>query len=270
MDKQISQKQQRQIQLNILISVDEFCKQNNIQYSLAFGTLLGAVRHQGFIPWDDDMDIMMTRENYEKFRSIYKSDRYPLIDLKIDNRYPLSMGKLHDSSTYYFRSGIRRNFGLFIDIFPIDNVPDDEKTRLKWLKEIQRYNALNITKNNTFSNILFNSSFSSVYKLKCLIVKILYSSTFIHRKLEKLYIMYNSRNSKYVGVPAVMSMKESFNSKFFPKEIFQDYILLKFDNYYFPAIKNYDEFLCIFYGDYLELPPIDQRKGKHDIVAYFK
>lgn len=263
-EKQIPVEEQRQIQFEILKYVDGFCKANAIQYSLAFGTLIGAVRHKGFIPWDDDIDIMMTRDNYEKFRQIYKSPSYPLIDLKTDVNYPLSMGKIHDNRTYYYRSGVKRNFGLFIDIFPFDNVPEDVQERYEWVKVIQKLNRLNIAKNTP---IKYSSFLGTIKKL---VVKAFCSSSYIHKKMESLYVKYNSEGTKFVGVPAVMSMKAQFCERVFPRELFSDYTTLVFENHQFPAISRYDIFLKIFYGDYMQLPPVEQRVGKHDIKAYYK
>lgn len=268
-NKEISPAEQRLIQLDILKSIDLFCKSNSINYSLAFGTLLGAVRHKGFIPWDDDIDIMMTRENYERFREVYHSERYPLYDLKTNIKYPLSMGKIHDSRTYYYRSGIKRDLGLFIDIFPFDNVPEDTQIRQEWIKKIHKYNIYNIAKNTPIKYQL-NSGISLLGKIRIILIKAFGNSSYIHKTLENQYIKYNKETTPYMGVPAVMSMKKSFESKLFPKELFQSYTTLEFENYTFSAICRYDEFLRIFYGDYMQLPPVDQRVGKHDIVAYYK
>lgn len=266
--KRITIEQQKQIQLDILKSVDCFCRDNSIDYSIAFGTLLGAVRHRGFIPWDDDVDIMMTRENYEKFRSLYKSKNYPFVDLKNDETHPVSMGKVYDSRTYfYYKRSMRRKYGLFIDVFPFDRVPEDTDERMLWLKKVRRYITYNYYKNNTFSYILSRSSIKK--RLFGCIVKFFASGRLIHKKLESLYIKYQNIDSGFLSVPAVMVIKNN-QSKLFPESLFDHYISIEFEGVTFQCIKDYDKFLKIFYGDYMQLPPVEQRVGKHGIVAYFK
>ena len=101
-------------------------------------------------------------------------------------------------------------------------------------------------------------------------VKLFFSKKFIHKRIEKLYVQYKDDNCSYVGVPAVMAIKKSFFYKIFPKNLFDEYIYLDFEGSSFQCIKHYDQFLKIFYGNYMELPPVEQRVGKHGIVAYFK
>ena len=268
MDKEITIEQQRHIQLEILKSIDDFCKENKIEYSLAFGTLLGAVRHKGFIPWDDDVDIMMTRENYEKFRDSYSSKRYPLTDLKSDSCHPVSMGKIYDSQTYFYSLGtMKRKYGLFVDIFPFDVIPENIAEREKWLKRIKLFVSFNKYKNNTFSYSLKRHRL--ITKIIGCFVKLLFCGKFIHRKIEELYVMYKNDQSAYLGVPGVMVLSKEY-MKVFPKTIFDEYILLEFEGKKYPCIKRYDEFLTIFYGEYMKLPPIEKRVGKHGIKAFFK
>ena len=269
MDNEVTIEQQRHIQIDILKSIDSFCRDNKIEYSLAFGTLLGAVRHKGFIPWDDDVDIMMTRENYEKFRDIYSSKRYPLEDLKNDDSHPVSMGKIYDSQTYFYSRGtMKRKYGLFVDIFPFDVIPENEAVRERWLKDVRRFVSYNNCKNNTISYSLKRHKL--ITKLYGCFVKLFFCRRYIHRRLEELYVMYKNDNSAFLGVPAVMVMSKEYMKKMFPKTIFDEYTLLEFEGEKFPCIKRYDEFLTIFYGEYMKLPPVEKRVGKHGIKAFFK
>lgn len=268
--KQISLEEQKLIQVKILEYIDAFCKENNIDYSLAYGTLLGAVRHKGYIPWDDDIDIMMTRKNYDKFRSLYKSEKYPLSDLKNDLSHPVPMGKVYDSRTYFIYKGyIKRKYGLFVDIFPLDNVPEDHDTRLLWAKKIKRFIDYNSQKNNSLIYIIKNPSPIKNIVKGCL-VKIFISKKYIHKKLEQLYNKYNNIETGFKSVPAVMVMTKGNLDRVFPDRLFYEYTTMEFEGYYFQIIKDYDRYLTIFYGNYMELPPVEQRVGKHGIVAYYK
>lgn len=270
MDRQISWEEQRQIQIEILKHVDCFCKENSIQYSLAFGTLLGAVRHKGYIPWDDDIDIMMTRDNYEKFRNTYKSERYPLADLKTNQSHPVPMGKIYDSQTYfYYRKNIKRKYGLFIDVFPFDKVPDDFDERMKWLESVKTFIRYNSFKNNSFSYSLSSSSLKG--KLFGCFVKLFLCREYVHKKLEDLYVKYNNVEEYHnLSVPAVMVMSKRNHSIVFPEILFKEYASIVFEGTQYQCIKDFDSFLSIYYGNYMELPPIEQRVGKHGIVAFYK
>lgn len=269
MKKEITIEQQRQIQLDLLIYVDSFCRDNHIDYSLAFGTLLGAVRHKGYIPWDDDIDIMMTRKNYERFRNLYSSERFPFADLKNSKSHPVSMGKIYDSQTYfYYQGNIKRDYGLFIDVFPLDVVPEQEGIRMKWLKKVKWYSKLNQFKNNSFTFSLKQPKIT--HRVLGCFVKMFFSSSNIHNKLDSLYFKYDKDSSKILGVPAVMVMSKKNLSKMFPQRLFDNYIMLDFEGKQFQCIQKYDEFLRIFYGDYMQLPPVEKRIGKHGIKAYYK
>lgn len=126
--RQLTLKELQQLSLEILKDVADFCEKNGIRYSLGYGTLLGAVRHKGFIPWDDDVDLMMLREDYEKFRTIYKSDKYTFFDSRNTPDCYIAFGRVCDTERTLAASSIpwvRKDVGVWIDIFPIDRVPDD-------------------------------------------------------------------------------------------------------------------------------------------------
>ena len=129
--RQLTLKELQQLSLEILKDVADFCEKNGIRYSLGYGTLLGAVRHKGFIPWDDDVDLMMLREDYEKFRTIYKSDKYTFFDSRNTPDCYIAFGRVCDTERTLAASSIpwvRKDVGVWIDIFPIDRVPDDIET----------------------------------------------------------------------------------------------------------------------------------------------
>ena len=129
--KRLTLKEQQEFSLDILKDVAGFCERNGIRYSLGYGTLLGAVRHKGFIPWDDDVDVMMPREDYERFRVSYRSDKYSFIDSRNTRDCYIAFGRVCDTVRTTSSSCItwvRKDVGVWIDIFPIDRVPDDLET----------------------------------------------------------------------------------------------------------------------------------------------
>ena len=129
----------QKIELEILKYIDKVCKENNLTYFLAYGTLIGAIRHKGFIPWDDDVDIQMPRDDYNKLCDILKEEngRYKLLDHKEGLGYIYPFAKVIDSNTRLIETGLTEtvNMGVYIDIFPIDGTPNDFKKRKKYLKK---------------------------------------------------------------------------------------------------------------------------------------
>lgn len=128
----------KKIQLEILKYVDQFCSQNNIKYALGYGTLIGAVRHKGFIPWDDDIDIIMRRNDYNRFIELFSKEtgRYKVWSHNLQTDYPIPYAKVTDEKTlklegtnYYVERGVD------IDVFPLDDLPNDEKAVDKVFKK---------------------------------------------------------------------------------------------------------------------------------------
>ena len=138
--KELSLSEQHEILLEIMKDIDSFCRANNIRYSLSDGTMLGAVRHGGFIPWDDDADLCMPREDFDRFVKTYKSDRYHLL-LNTHNENEVffsGFAKINDPTTYGV-TGHRNlsKFGVTVDIFPLEPVPEDEKERAEYTHKIR-------------------------------------------------------------------------------------------------------------------------------------
>ena len=146
--KEIDIKELKKIQLNILDNVNSFCKKNKINYWLDCGTLLGAVRHSGYIPWDDDIDIGMLRDDYDKFLKIYNKDntKYQLMASELDKDYYFQFGKVVDTSTVLYepdeKTGIKG--AVYIDVFVYDNAPDDEDKLTEMFDKRDYYNKFRI------------------------------------------------------------------------------------------------------------------------------
>ena len=147
MKKAMTLKEMQEVQIKILEYIDNICKKNNIEYFLIGGTLIGAVRHHNFIPWDDDIDIALTRENYEKLLIILKKekhDRYELFDHSVNSSYFYPFAKVVDKRTELIENKFKEidNYGVYVDIFAINGVPNDKRMQDKYYKKLKNLQRL--------------------------------------------------------------------------------------------------------------------------------
>lgn len=142
--KLITKQELRDVQINILDAIDSFCIGKNITYWLCGGTLLGAVRHKGYIPWDDDIDIMMPRTDYERFIVEFKGfDYLKVISHNTDESYPFAFATVNDTRTWKKETRLRKKYAknicVNVDVFPIDSLPDDQKEIKRIFKRVKWY-----------------------------------------------------------------------------------------------------------------------------------
>ena len=260
---EISMEELKSIQLHILETTERFCKQKGISYWLDYGTLLGAVRHQGYIPWDDDIDIGMMRADYEKFCSEFNgfSRKYKVLCPENDTEFIYPYAKVVDTETVLFEpdeNGCR--ISVNIDVFPYDNAPDDKKNQ----KQMQTVKDVLLALNSlrTFYGRPNGCCFRRLLVifartvLKVLPRRYFTNRLIIHaRKFEKIETRTVGNFTTY---PKAAGNKRIFES--FTKGIFEG------GTYPIPA--GWHEWLVILYGNYLELPPADRRKSSHDFKAY--
>ncbi len=239
-------------EIKILDEIDRICKKNKLNYFLIGGTLLGAIRHKGFIPWDDDLDIAMPREDYELFLSIapkeLNSDYY-LDDISTNKNYALIFAKVREKNSNIDH---KKNSGLWVDIFPFDytNHYHDKYIKLKW-KRIKLLKAIYIRKNkeNKMDNHFITNLFSYIYKpfsMKRMYTKIYKLITKENYKQTKYYINYGSQYGVLKQTHAI--------DKIFPlKETI-------FENKKYLIPNDYKYVLTNIYGpDYMTLPPKEKR-----------
>lgn len=255
--------EEKKIQIEILKDIDLFCKNNDLKYTLLGGSLLGAVRHKGYIPWDDDIDIGMVREDYEKFIHSYLSSSFAIIRPgDIDYFYPFT--KVYAKDTILIEKDSKKTgkFGVYVDVFPIDYVPNDEKKRNKYFKKINRYKNIVAIKNTRLKKerLFLKNMFLCILKI-----------CFCSVKIEKL-VLKMDKYAKSVKESDYMAnsiwgygYRETTNSTVFCK-----YILSDFENQKFSIVEKSDEWLTNVFGDYMKLPPIEKRISNHSFDAFYK
>ena len=258
--KEISPEELKQLQLNILDVVDRFCTEHSIKYSMACGTLLGAVRHKGYIPWDDDIDIYMLREDYNKFEELFPEEylgHFCLGSLKRRNDWTLAFAKVYDNRTFCVEKRSKGvNPGVNIDIFIIDDVPDDDKEWQIYNKKRRshlihlRHAGLKVSKINSF-----------VKNCGAIVFSFLYFFTSMHKialKIDKIAQKNNGR-----GYHRVFETTGR-------KSLFDELVDMPFENRTYKAFKDYDEYLSSVFGNYMTPPPLDKRVSFHTFDAYWR
>lgn len=244
----------------ILKEVIKFLDINCIPYSLDGGTLLGAIRHKGFIPWDDDIDIIIPRPFYEKLIQIAKNNcmigNYKITCSRINNGYYPFIKIVNENIQTYTKSYHKRfQQKLWIDVFPFDCVPNNEIASKKLFKKISIFKSLYFLKVNKYNKFLGNKDDSTIKKMIKAFLKtslLLIPCGLISNKLDKLAKSSNYDSSNF-GCDVIwgkFSHRISNNLQ---------YIDLPFEDLTAKCFKNYDEYLTNIYGDYMTLPPKDKR-----------
>ena len=246
-------------QLKILLEVKKICEKNNIKYFLSAGTLLGAVRHKGFIPWDDDLDIGMLRSEYDKFLNIAEKELSSEYFLQTLNKVRLNNTIYRE----YLSRNCKINSGIYIDIFPYDNVPDSKLLRTK--QKIETY----ILKRLLLMAKGYEMTWENSNKIKKYVCKIaraflkLIDINKLKSALLKSMKKYSSSKSKYIiNIGGAYGYKKQMVERLWMKDTIDGI----FEGYTFPIPVGYDYYLKHLYGDYLKLPPEDKRYNRHNIM----
>ena len=262
--RKLSIEEAKKLELDILDFIDSFCKEHGINYCINYGTLIGAIRHKGFIPWDDDIDLSMTRENYEKFIQLFseKQSRYKLLSLETDDQYFNNFIKIVDPTTKIIdtRNAKTYDSGVFIDIFPMDTFNDTKVVDICY--KLESFKLLSFSKHK---NIVYGDS-----KLKDLIRTLFWlllrpvSPRFFANQIEKQIQKYRVENGEYIAfIPSKAKEKEIF-----PRDMFDELIETPFEHLVLPAPKHFDTVLKQFYDDYMTVPPKEKQIYSHEFEAY--
>ncbi|MBQ7740000.1 MAG: LicD family protein [Eubacterium sp.] len=265
MKKELTSKELQKVCTELLKKFDEICKENSLKYSAAGGTMLGAVRHGGFIPWDDDVDVNMPREDYEKLLKLqYEDEQYKILNYRYIDNYYHSFTKMIDKTTE-IDEPLRgeKNMGVYIDIFPVDYVGDYETEAPKVVKKAW--------KNSNFwqhlgSDVKYHRAFTPKYLAKLIFRGVIYP--FRKKLLYHFDTMFtNIPKSEYCAnlQLGTYGMGECFKS-----ELWEDMIYLPFEDIEICAFRDYDSYLSSLFGDYMTPPPEDKRESTHTFTAYKK
>lgn len=252
--KELSLDERKKLQLEMLKVIDAFCRKNNIKYALSCGTLIGAVRHKGFIPWDDDVDITMLYPDILRFRNLFRSENLKYCDIETEPNYGFHFSQIVSKKTYS-QSGIHKSYGVCIDLYPIIECSND-------MDELHRL----VDK----GNILLRKRLSFMKWLYRIKKYTPFSSIPGYRKAVRDYYNFMINEVQCIGGgfyyqmggPLVGKSNNFFHNlwRFNPMELI---IETQFENtsFYIPA--RYDEFLTTRYGNYMQLPPENQRFPYH-------
>ena len=267
--KQLSFEQIREIQIELLVYFDKWCNEHDINYSLGEGTLIGAVRHKGFIPWDDDIDLLMPREDYDKFIKIYKG-KYRLINHHTERRWRWCFSRLSDETTFVTFKNPKKNYhGIWISLFPIDNFPDAPNDKSQWAAVMKKVNIYQRIGRRRDSCCYWKPE-QKLYKnlLRCLLIALLspISYNWLAKQQEKLIEQFNQSSTARKGLLACLWD----DAWYCDKKAFESFTNLEFEGHVFKAFSGYDTYLRAQYGDYMQLPPEEDRIAKHDYIAYLK
>ena len=250
----------KSIEVSILDYIDSICKNNQLNYYLAYGTLLGAIRHKGFIPWDDDIDIYMPRDDYNKFIKIFQGidqERYKLLRRGDGSDYYYEYAKVVDSRTCITPDNdilAIRDDGVWVDIFPLDKLPKLRVLIKPVILLFVVFRILSVYK--TFPVGKFSRALYPFWWIAKLIGPGFFLS--ITDKLSQV-----GTSKKYVGYMC------GIVKYYFPKAWCDEVVEVDFERKKYPAFKEYDGYLRYQYGDYMKLPPEDKRVS-HPMCAYWR
>ncbi len=262
------------LQLNEVMETEEkllrefsrFCEEHELKYYLAFGTLIGAVRHKGFIPWDDDIDVMMPREDYEKFLKLYQdpSGRYEIGCIQKDKKYPYASAKFFDALTRIHEYRYRPyRMGIYIDIFPLDSLGND-------MKKIKRHILYIKIIGKILDLVTYDSTCQRTYLKKFTLAFLQPCMRWInHEKLiEKMTISnmkMDSENPRFCGV---LTAGRHGLKQIYRTDWFEPYRQMEFENNHYRVPYRFDKVLKREYGDYMQLPPPEQQVTHHSFDAW--
>ena len=255
--------------LDIFLKVNEICERNNLTYYAIGGTCIGAVRHQGFIPWDDDLDIAVPIEEWDTFWAVMERelpDTYEIYNGNHINHYRYVFNKIHDANTTFIEEaekGFPDSYkGIFIDVMPIAGIPADHFERGKFYKKIRHLGILNFIRRYPIKEME-----NKKRKVLCFVLHALSPFISFHYYSDqwiRLLKKYPMKEAQYTGYTWWDQISENLC---FPMEFFKDTTRMPFETTQILCPVDYDGYLTKQFGDYMTLPPEDQRLDHHQVYV---
>ena len=257
----------KELELKILDEIISFCNERGYICYIAYGTLLGAVRHKGFIPWDDDIDVIMPRNDYEKFCAEWdNSGRYKVLECKRDSSYIYPFAKVFDSTTIIEEHDVLVgcNLGIYVDVFPQDNVPYKTKNECYLIKKCETLEKCRMYSMFRVDKILSKDKKKNI--MRRIIWKILkgIGPARISRYQDKVAQKYKDDDTDYIGCLCTRYSEREI----LPVSIYKDETTVMFEGKKYKTPANYDYILKLLYGDYMEFPPVEERVLKHNFKVW--
>lgn len=259
--RQIELSEVKRMQIEILDDIVSFCEAHGLRYFLAYGTLLGALRHKGYIPWDDDIDIHMPRPDYEKFVALYNSDKNcnAVVTHEKNRRYHVPFAKVYRKGTLVKEMFYKQSvFGVYVDIFPLDGIKE------KW----QAFICGQCIKFMYIKTFIFCKHQSLARKARIAVTKLIllpFTEHLILGTMKRIATRYG-----YDQCTQVCSFgSRSAVREILPREVFEKSTMLTFEGKPYRAPQGYDRYLRQKYGEYMTLPHEEKRVSTHDSQAFY-
>lgn len=265
--KEMSISDIHEVTLKIMKEIHEFCVRNDIQYSLAYGSMIGAIRHKGFIPWDDDIDIWMTRPNFEKFTKTFESGKYRHSSM-YDKDSLICFDRVYETDETQIKMDVKScdgNVGVFVDILPLDGVPKDEKKREKQYKLFSKKITCLIHARYWLRYIDCNSGYLKGKGICHLFYNTLVRGDYrlAHKRMLDIAKNEDVETSEYCCYFQCGDAYRKNRQELLPASFFKKYILVDFEDTQFMISSEYDNILKLIYGNYMKMPPEKDRYHSH-------